>query len=338
MTPGQTSAENKKIFGILRKWGVHTLGEFAALDKAAISLRFGSVGVRLWERANGTSTRLLKLVQPPESFAETYEFEHAVETIDPLLFVLRRFLEQLATRLSVLYLVAEQLRLHITFDNRDRSERIFDIPQPTNDVDVLFRVLHTYLESFKSEYPIVAVSLEAHPAKPVRQQFGLFETALRNPTQLAETLARLIALLGPERVGTPVAEDTHQPDAFHLEPFQWQGDITAHRFIARHSSPRGAASPSPAAQGKGPTFPVVLRRLRPNERAAVLFTDDAPVHVRSNNLNGAASAHAGPYLMSGNWWDENQWTRSEWDVELSSGAVLRCHQQNSAWAIDGLYD
>src|SRR5207247_3820915 len=100
-------------------------------------------------------------------------------------------------------------------------ERAFEIPQPTNDVDLLFRMLHTHLENFKSEHPITAVALIAQPIRPTKEQFGLFETTLRNPSQLSETLARLIALLGGDRVGTPVLEETHRPDAFRLEPFTW---------------------------------------------------------------------------------------------------------------------
>src|SRR5205807_6738538 len=99
--------------------------------------------------------------------------------------------------------------------------RVFKIPQPSADVDLLFRMLHTHLENFKSEHPIVAVALSAQPIRPVSQQFGLFETALRNPHQLYETLARLTALLGNDRVGTPVLEETHRPDAFRMEAFDW---------------------------------------------------------------------------------------------------------------------
>src|SRR5438477_10357807 len=164
-------AEVQQIIAILHKWGIHTLGQLAALDKEELRARLGPEAFRLWERANGTSTRLLKFVQPPESFEESFEFEREIETAEPLLFMLRRFLEQLALRLSAIYLVAKELTLNITFSNppqdgsaaadSQRYERIFKIPQPTNDVDLLFRMLQTHLENFKSEHPIVAVTLTA---------------------------------------------------------------------------------------------------------------------------------------------------------------------------------
>src|SRR5882762_1523338 len=219
-------AEVQQIITILHKWGIHTLGQLAALDKEELGTRLGPEAIHMWERANGAYNRVLKLVRPPESFEESFEFENEIETAEPLLFMLRRFLEQLAVQLSGIYLVTKELTLRITFTNKQIYERIFQIPQPTNNVDLLFRMLHTHLENFKSEHPIVAVALNAQPIKPAREQFGLFETTLRNPHQLSETLARLTGLLGADRVGTPVLEDTHRPDSFHLEPFSWELDET----------------------------------------------------------------------------------------------------------------
>src|SRR6266404_844935 len=118
------------IISILHKWGIHTLGELAALDKEELRNRLGTDAVRLWERANGTATRMLKFVQPPETFDESFEFDHEIETAEPLLFMLRRFLDQLALRLSSIYLVARELTLTISFSNKGSYERVFKIPQP----------------------------------------------------------------------------------------------------------------------------------------------------------------------------------------------------------------
>src|SRR6266403_1624972 len=106
-----------EIIAILHKWGIHTLGQLAALDKEQLGARLGPEAVRMWERANGQSNRMLKLIRPPESFEESFEFEHEIETAEPLLFMLRRFLEQLSLRLSAIYLVTKELTLRITFAN-----------------------------------------------------------------------------------------------------------------------------------------------------------------------------------------------------------------------------
>jgi protein ImuB len=311
--------EVQEIFAIFHKWGIHTLGQLAALDKQALCARLGSKAVRMWERANARSNRVLKLVRPPESFEESFEFEHEIETAEPLLFMLRRFLDQLAVRLNAIYLVVKELTLRIRFGNKQTYERVFKIPQPTNDVDLLFRMLQTHLENFRSEHPIVAVALNAQPIKPAREQFGLFETTLRNPHQLSETLARLIALLGADRVGTPVLEETHQPDAFRMEPFLWHG-LPAHP-IDRMSMPRPA-----------------LRRFRPAVSASVLLDEDTLAHVHSAEISGKVINQRGPYLLSGNWWDEKSWARAELDVHLENGELIRAHESQGTWKVDGVYD
>jgi protein ImuB len=290
----------------------------------------------MWERANGRSNRLLKLIRPPESFQESFEFEREIETAEPLLFMLRRFLEQLAVRLAASYLVAKELTLRITFANsrqdeptvagKQSYERVFKIPQPTNDVDLLFRMLQTHLENFRSEHPIVAVALSAEPIKPAGEQFGLFETTLRNPHQLSETLARLTALLGGDRIGTPVLEETHRPDAFRMQPFRW--DIVESAVPSGQSFDALRTAHATAA----------LRRFRPAVSASLLQDEDTPSHVRSAAISGKIIAQRGPYFLSGNWWDEKSWARAEWDLQLQNGELVRAHERDGVWKIDGVYD
>src|SRR6184192_249880 len=319
--------EIRQILTILHKWGIYTLGQLAMLDKEQLAARLGPEAIRMWERANGQFNRVLKLVRPPESFEESFEFENEIETAEPLLFMLRRFLEQLAVCLGTIYLVVKELTLQITFANppQDGSaeadkkvyERVFKIPQPTNDVDLLFRMLQTHLENFRSEHPIVAVALSAQPIKAAKEQFGLFETTLRNPSQLSETLARLTALLGADRVGTPVLEETHRSDAFRIEPFAWHG-LPAHP-IGRMPMPRPA-----------------LRRFRPPAATSMFISEQR--HLQSETIHGQVVDQHGPYLFSGNWWDEKSWACEEWDLQLEAGELVLAHESQGNWKLDGIYD
>jgi len=327
--------EVQEIIAILHKWGIHTLGQLAALDKEQLGARLGPEAIRMWERANGRSNRLLKLIRPPESFEESFEFEREIETAEPVLFMLRRFLEQLAVRLAAIYLVAKELTLRITFANsrqdepavagKQSYERVFKIPQPTNNVDLLFRMLQTHLENFRSKHPIVAVALSAEPIKPAGEQFGLFETTLRNPHQLSETLARLTALLGNDRIGTPVLEETHRPDAFRMQPFSW-AVVSA---VSSGETPRALRTAHATA---------ALRRFRPALSTSVLQDEDTPAHIRSAEMSGKIIAQRGPYLLSGNWWDQKSWRRAEWDLQLENGELVRAHERDGVWKIDGVYD
>src|SRR5438067_4016657 len=314
----ERQAEIGRVLDILHRWGIESLGQFAALEKEAVAARLGPIGLQLWERATGKTTRLLKLEPVRESFEEAFEFENEIETSEPLLFILRRFLQQFSVRLGALHLVANELQLKITFSDKSDYRHGFKIPEPTNNVEILFRMLHTHLENFTSTSPIIAVALKAETTKPSFEQFHLFETALRDPARLTETLARLTGLLGAERVGTPVLEETHRPDAFPMEPFSWQ---------------------LPETKAELPPLPTsALRRFRTAVPVSVLLAKNRPVHFRSAKVHGAVRAEKGPYLASGNWWDENTWDRAEWDVEVETGAVCQCHSTGGEWMLDGIYD
>ena len=144
-------------------------------------------------------------------------------------------------------------------------------------------MLQTHLENFRSEHPIVAVALSAEPIKPAGEQFGLFETTLRNPHQLSETLARLTALLGGDRIGTPVLEETHRPDAFRMQPFSW-AVVSASSAVARAKEdvPSGETPhPLRTAHAKA-----ALRSFRPAVCASVLQDEDTPAHVHSAEISG----------------------------------------------------
>ena len=180
-------------------------------------------------------------------------------------------------------------------------------------------MLHTHLEHFTSKCPIIAVSLTAQPIKPAHQQFGLFETALRDPSKLYETLARLTALLGTARAGTPVLEETHRPDAFRIEPFSWQLDEAPVE--------QNDLSQSPA-----------LRRFRFPAPVSIFFNGHKPTRLESEEVRGTVADQRGPYHLSGNWWDEKAWARAEWDLQLGDGAICRCHRSEDTSEVDGIYD
>lgn len=203
---------------ILQKWGVRTVGELLALGQAALVERIGLEALALFAAASTTAVRPLHLVRPAERFEESFAFEQPVETIEPLLFILRRFADQLSRRLELAGFVAEMLTLQLRLESGQLFERRLRVPQPTRHPDILFRMLHTHVETLRTDASVVEVALSIDPTRPEQKQFGLFEAALRDPQRFQETLANLSALLGADRVGTPVRENSHRPDAFKLVP------------------------------------------------------------------------------------------------------------------------
>lgn len=304
---------------ILHKWGIRTVGELIALGQEALADRLGLEAFALFAAASDHSVRLLKLVRPEECFEESFDFEQPVETMEPLLFLLRRFVDQIGQRLETTGFVAEMVTLRLRLDSGEVIERRLRVPQPTREANVLFRMLQTHLETLRTESPIVTVALTADPTRPLQKQFGLFEVALRDPQQFQETLARLSALVGAERVGSPVVEDTHRPDAFKLVPPDFEN----------------APVPVKAASILAAT---PLRRLRPTV-AAQVEGEQAPVSLQCSLANGKLKIAVGPWRSSGHWWEAGKvWSRDEWDVATRDGKVLRLVKRPEGWFVEGVLD
>src|ERR1051326_7190120 len=117
---------------VLQKWGIRTVGELLALGQEALVDRLGLEALALCAAASTSVVRPLNLVRPSERFEESFEFETAIETIEPLLFVLRRFVDQLSQRLEWVGVAAELLVLRLRLESGDSLERRLPIPPPTD--------------------------------------------------------------------------------------------------------------------------------------------------------------------------------------------------------------
>jgi protein ImuB len=304
---------------VLARWGLRTLGDFTALPRDEIVRRFGAAGLALWQRASGGEVRPLRPVAPPQTFAAQAEFEHEIETLEPLLFSLRRFLDRLSLELRAQHRVAAELHLTLRLEDDTSHARSFRLPEPTADVEILFRTLHTHLESLQTPSAIVAARLQITPTRPLVRQQDLFETGLRDPHGFAETLARLAALVGSDRIGTPQLEDSHRPDAVRL------------------TAPVPVVPPAAEPPLHPPLGPP-LRRFRPPRPARVSEMAGAE-YLWADGLSGEISFRSGPYPSSGHWWQADAaWERTEWDIMLADGGLYRLLRVGDDHFIEGEYD
>jgi protein ImuB len=338
--PLATADPPPEIAAILATWGLRTLGDLTALPKAEIVQRLGPAGLELWERAAGETIRPLNPIAPPRTFEAVIELENPVETLEPLLFLLRRFIDRLALELRAAGLVAAELKLMLPLEDETQHVRAFRLPDPTAEPEILFRTLHSHLETVHTDAAVVGVRLVLEPTRPLARQHGLFDTGLRDPHGFAETLARAVALVGSGRVGTPRCDDTHRPDAVTLEP-------------------PAAIVPSAAPPEVLPPLGLPLRRFRPPLPAKIELaqietvtgvvdpgpastrpaTGVRPAYVWTNSLHGAVIKIRGPWRGSGDWWQpETAWEREEWDVTLANGGLYRIVRTPQGWWLEGEYD
>ncbi|MSU66097.1 MAG: DNA polymerase Y family protein [Opitutus sp.] len=309
-----------ELADVLRHWGLRTLGDLTALPRDDIVQRFGTEGLALWNRAAGGASRPLHPVAPPQSFAAEMEFDQEIETLEPLLFILRRFLDRLALELLASHYVAAELELTLQLEDQTAYARRFRLPEPTADADILFRALHTHLESLQTGASISAVQLRITPARPLVRQQGLFDTGLRDPHGFAETLARVVALVGSDRVGTPQTQDTHRPDSVKL--------VAPASVIPPLAAPPVHATLSPP-----------LRRFRPPLPAQVELTAGRATYLWTERVHGEISVQSDAWPSSGDWWQTDRaWQRLEWDIVLAEGGLYRLLRIGQTYFLEGEYD
>ena len=304
---------------ILKGWGITTLGGLTALPKAEVARRMGTGGVLLWERAAGEATRVLCLAEPARSFAAEWAYEPPVESTEPLLFKLRRFAERIALELRGAGFVAEKLSLTLLLEDETDHRREFRLPEPGADVEGWLRVLGGHLATVRTQARVAGVRLVAAPARPPQRQEGLFDTGLRDPASFWENIARVAAIVGDDRVGTPVPCDTHRPDAFAME------------------RPAESVEP-PAGAPVHPPFGPTLRRFRPPWPVRVTLEAGAPARLEGGRLEGGVRATLGPWRGSGDWWKPGSWAVETWQVELSGGGVYQLALSGGDWRVEGMLD
>jgi protein ImuB len=322
----------------LARWGLRTLGDLASLPTAELSARLGQPGLRLQRWARGEEMRPLVPAGVAEQFEESLDLEWPIDGLEPLSFVLARLLDPLCERLERGDRGAVVLRVALTLVTKELHERVVELPAPMRDARVLRTLALLDLESNPPPAAIDRVRVEVDVTEGRVLQFGLFARALPSDT-LATLLARLGALMGSDRIGSPSLVDTYRPGAFAMAKFD------PPRNFAHHQSTPGGRAAQPS---------LVLRRFRSPIPARVILEQERPVRVttdRRGMAGGRVERCEGPWRSSGDWWKPHAtcpersrgthpWNCDEWDVALSDGTTYRishAHHEGT-WFVNGLLD
>jgi protein ImuB len=339
----------------LDAWGIHTLGELAALPSKALAARMGADGARLQAEARGTASHLLV---PDEAatdapLRENLELEHPVELLEPLLFLLSQMLETLLQRAGTRSLAIASVETCLVLDGasntgaRAEHRRVVRPTLPERDRLTLLKLMQLDLELHPPVAAVIALRLTAHPARPQTAQQGLFAAQAPEAGRMGVLLARLRKLVGEDRVGAPELLDTHAPEDFRVTGFEIGPAL---RSASAELSPHHASA---------------LRMVRPPRAVAVDLCSETPVAMRLDGRREMLRNTSGPWRTSGAWWTpapaagaaavaaystftgttaacNSEWCREEWDVVLQDEPqrCLRLAHDPSAgcWYLIGIYD
>ena len=329
------------LAGTLLRWGLRTVGDFAKLPAAEIAGRLGEAGRALHDVARGLDPRPFVPRRPPPGFTEGTSLEWPLVTLEPFLGMAEAALERLVRRLSDHAAGCVKLNLELSLDPDGRDARSLALPAPTRDARTLLSLVRLSLESKPPGAAVSGFTFTAHPDAPRPGQGTLFGPAEISPDRLATAMARLFALLGDGRAGSPRTVDGHRPERFALVPW---------------APPPPPPERKPPREGRGL---LAVRVLRPALPLEVLVGENGhgtgggapprPVSLRTlageatkgmPDLSGSVRVASGPWHLEEGWWTAEPVARDYWDVELSTGPLCRIYRDTKSgdWFADGVYD
>jgi protein ImuB len=297
------------ILETLDLWGITTLAGFASLDTKLLSQRLGQQGMRLQKLARGESLNPFVADAAKIEFRERSELEYAIDLLDSLSFILASLLERICIKLEEHSLATNEVDCELVLDpprtaGEELAEellfhrRTIKLPNPTTDRRLLLRLMQLDLQAHPPGAAVLKVSVLAHAVRPRYIQQGLFAPNLPDPGKLELLTARLSNLVGKGEVGSLELLDTHRPRAFVVAKFTPEGDWSGPLRTGARTSRAG------------------LRLFEPAKRAQIRIRSDIPLYVSFDGKSGDVIEHSSPWLASGDWWNEMQYDRKEWDVEV----------------------
>lgn len=315
------SLEHAETFSM---WGITTLGALGNLEETELIARLGQAGKELRLQARGESAHLFTAIEASFALEERMELDSPVELLDSLLFIVGMMLDQLIVRVQSRILALASITLHLDLEGAASHSRTVRPALPNNDRKLWLKLIHLDLQAHPPQAAILSLSLSAQPGSTSKVQLGLFSPQVPEPMRLDVTLARIRSIVGEGCAGQAVLKDTHQPDAFRVEPF--------------------VVPTSSAIESKPRTKRIAMRQLRPPETVIVTVHDQQPDSLVFREKRYTVERAYGPWSSAGDWWKPTLWSFEQWDlVARGHDATWLCccltrDLTQERWQVEALYD
>jgi protein ImuB len=219
--------------GRLRRFGLTSVGDLAALPRSAVVARFGEHGGLLHDLANGLDARPLRPRQPVERLRAELEPESPIDGTEPLRFILHHLCEALCRQLVARGAAVTRATLSLTLEDALEPAVVIEqhLPEPVARPDAIERLLVARLETVQPGGRIGLVALELAGRQPgTGRQLGLFEPQGARADRFAWELAALAIRFPGQLWRTSVLdpEAARTEERTHWEPVEVpEGQIAA---------------------------------------------------------------------------------------------------------------
>lgn len=353
--------EWREVIDTLITLGISRLGDLAALDHSLIASRFGTTGSILLSLALGAD-HAVRYTNAPRGEITVRTATEGASRAEQAAFYAKRLADDLAGELSRRMQVCGQLTVTAQFSTGQR-QRTWSMDGAATSRDITDRVrwqISGWLDE-RAVRPLGELDyleLTADDLSPAgSNQSSLFGSSRRHEEQARRSVLRLQSMLGEDRVCSPRLTGGRFPaGATRLEawnPRQAQ--------VAERPWPGAIPQPWPAIVFPDPV-PIDLRCQCGGElevtgqvqlscagcsepRPALLSVQPAtgrPDPSRAHALCRYAGAtevwsHAGPWQVSGRWWDpETSYRRAYLQLGSLPGALV--FRGEGRWMLEGIYE
>ncbi len=205
---------------LIRRLGIHTVGDLLALPPESLRRRLGPQVYALYRQARGDLQRPLTSFSDPGDPTAVEHLDHEETNRDRLLFLIKRTLHGLLDRHTDRN---EKLTaLTLTLSRRDEAPLHAEIQpaEPTTDTVLLLDLVRLRLERLPLTSGITDITLQSRGQRGTTEQLHLFCQAPRRDIHAANrALARVRAEFGDHAVSRVLLHPGHLPERrYELSP------------------------------------------------------------------------------------------------------------------------
>lgn len=330
---------------LLSNLGINTLGQFAAMNEADISARFGPDGTAAHRLARGFDEHRLIPHPAPIDLIMTSELDPPADRIDIAVFTGRALAVQLLNELVKRSLTCSRVTIEAETESGETLSRCWRFDGVCSERALSERVrwqLEGWLSgAVSANRPMSGISLLRLIPDQLRPNVGeqrnLWSTASAGDEHAARGFSRLQGLLGPDAVQVAdVKGGRHPRDKAVFTA--WGEHVEEEK--ARYPWPDSIPSPAPTIVYSERQQIEILdeggRAVTVSRRGIV---SRKPVLLRSAQKRERIVAWAGPWTSDDQWWDSAKRRRSAFlQIVTESGAAHLVATSGKSWLLDATYD